>query len=341
MSSLTTRLPPPVRRRLGRYKRALLHRAGLMPIPTGQAPRPEAPVAVANSAVRTPAWKPTPAERLQLRRDSVFATADRAGRLLEIGAAHNGILPKREGFNTKIVDYLDRDGLVHKYSTFEQYSADDIEEVDFVLSSGAALTDVIHEQFDLVLASHVLEHTTCLITFLNDATRLLADGGVLALVVPDHRYCFDRFRERSALGRVIDTQQNPPKVHTVGTLTEFSLNAVRHRGTTSWVDGHAGRYSLVHTLGEVRRNAEKATSGEYVDVHNWIFSPHHLRLLLDDLHTLGLIQLREAHFRETVGHEFFLNLTVDGPGTGLSREQLLVLADAELTSLDLPEFETV
>ena len=53
----------------------------------------------------------------------------------------------------------------------------------------------IDERFDLVLASHVLEHTTSLIDFLNECTPLLADNGVLALVVPDHRYCFDRFRE--------------------------------------------------------------------------------------------------------------------------------------------------
>lgn len=311
-----------------------------MPIPAKPpAAGSVAPARPATPAARTPAWKPTPEERLQLRRDNAFATADGNGRLLEIGAAHNGILPKRDGYNTKIVDYLDRDGLVEKYSSFEQYSMDDIEEVDFVLAPGAALTDVIQETFDLVLASHVLEHTTCLVTFLNDATELLAEDGVLALVVPDHRYCFDRFRERSSLGRVIDTYQNPPKVHTVGTLTEFSMYAVKHRGSTSWVDGHRGQYSLVHTMEEASRNAARATSGEYVDVHNWIFSPHHLRLLLHDLNALGLIRLRETHFRDTVGHEFFLNLTLAGSGSGLSREELMVLADSELTSLDIPEFE--
>ena len=39
--------------------------------------------------------------------------------------------------------------------------------------------------------------------------------------------------------------------------------------------------------------------------------------MLQDLHALGLIAVREAAFQDTIGHEFFLNLTVDGPGTGL------------------------
>ena len=74
-------------------------------------------------------------------------------------------------------------------------------------------------------------------------------------------------------------------------------------------------------------------------MHNWVFSPNHLRLMLQDLHALGLISVREAAFQDTIGHEFFLNLTVDGPGTGLTREALVVLADAEQAVMDAPAFD--
>ena len=233
---------------------------------------------------------------------------------------------------------LDRDGLVAKYREFKQYSADDIEDVDYVISAGVSMSDFVQERFDLVLASHVLEHSISLIDFVNDCTNLLAPNGVVSLVVPDHRYCFDRFRERSSIGRVIDTSINPPPVHTVGTLTEFSLNAVKHRGTTSWSAGHTGRYRFAHDLDAAKANAAKAGSDVYIDVHNWVFSPNHLRLMLQDLYSLGLISVREAAFQDTIGHEFFLNLTIDGPGTGLTREELVVLADAEHTA-DVPAFE--
>lgn len=282
---------------------------------------------------------PTPEERLQLRRECAFAVADPGGHLLEIGAAHNGILPKRDGYRTKIVDYLSRAGLVKKYAGFPQYSPESIEEVDFVISAGAPMSAVIPERFDLILASHVLEHTTSLVHFLNDCTDLLADGGVLALVVPDRRYCFDRFRERSSLARVIDAYHSSPAVHTPGTLTEFYLNAVKHRGSPSWVRGHRGTYAFSHTPDEIKNGLASAlASTEYVDVHNWVFTPHHLRLLLHDLHQLGYIRLRESFFRNTMGHEFFLNLQVEGPGSGLSRVELLTLADAELTEMEVPDW---
>ncbi len=277
--------------------------------------------------------------RLKIRRDFVFRTARPAGTALEIGPAHNAILPKREGFHTKTVDYLDRDGLVEKYRAFKQYSPDDIEEVDYVIPAGASMTDIIHERFDLVLASHVLEHSVSLIDFLNDCTNLLAPNGVLSLIVPDHRYCFDRFRERSSIGRVIDTAINRPHVHTVGTMTEFSLDAVKHGGTTSWSAGHKGSYRFVHDLDAAKANAARAGGDTYIDVHNWVFSPNHLRLMLQDLHALGRITVREVTFQDTIGHEFFLNLKVDGRGTGLTRVALVGLADAERLTMDVPVFE--
>jgi hypothetical protein len=51
---------------------------------------------------------------------------------------------------------------------------------------------------------------------------------------------------------------------------------------------------------------------------------------------VGYIEVREAYWHGTVGHEFFINLTMNGTGTGLSRQQLVQLADAELRALDDP-----
>ena len=355
-------LPAPARLRVRQVKRAAL---GQEPVPTGSrakapsgreparpeppppvpAPPPEPPPPPAPAPVAAGPDAPGPrraedgSSRLETRRRHVFATADRSGRGLEIGPAHNAVLPKREGFSTKTVDYLDRSGLIEKYQAHPQYSPDDIEEVDFVLPPGAAMADVIGERFDLVLASHVIEHTTSLVDFVNECARLLEPGGVLALIVPDHRFCFDRFRERSAIGAVIDATHDPGRVHTVGTLTEFALYAVRHRGTTSWAPQHRGDYSFVHDEENRSRIVASATSGSYVDVHHWVFTPHHLRLMLHDLADLGYVSLREAYWQDTIGHEFFLNLTAESPGSGLTRPELIDLADSELRGLDVPTWE--
>jgi predicted SAM-dependent methyltransferase len=334
-NGLKGRLPSGLRRRLGKVRRRI---AGVPVAPVTGTTAASIPAAPKAPGIPVGRSLPT-AERLEFRRARVFETASPEGTILEIGAAHNGTFPKRLGYHTSIVDHLDRDGLVEKYSGFAHYSADDIEVVDYVLSDGVSLTEAIPDRFDLVYASHVVEHSTSLIHFLEECTELLAPGGVLSLVVPDKRYTFDRFRERASLGRVIDTFVSRPTVHTLGTLTEFGINAVKHRGTTSWVAGHRGEYTLVNTLERAEEIAASASSGHYVDVHNWVFSPHHMRLLLHDLAELGYISVREAYFHETVGHEFFLNLTRESTGSGLTREELVVLADHELTSMEIPVFE--
>ena len=86
------------------------------------------------------------------------------------------------------------------------------EEVDF-LWDGRPYVELIGRRhaYDWIIGSHVLEHTTDLLGFLNDCDSLLKKGGVLSLVVPDKRYCFDRFRPLTDVGRVIDAARNPQK----------------------------------------------------------------------------------------------------------------------------------
>ena len=205
--------------------------------------------------------------------------------------------------------------------------------------TGRRLTDVIDDRFDWIVGSHVLEHTVCLVTFLRDAETLLRPGGVLSLAVPDRRYGHDRFRERSSLGRVIDVYRAGPSVHSEGSVLEFQLDVVAKGDSISWDAAHAGTFRHLHALDEALAQAAVAAGGEYVDVHNWVFTPNHLRLLLDDLHALGLIGLREVAFRETGSSEFYLALSPDGAGPGLSRDELIRLAALEVQGAEEIVFE--
>ena len=316
--------------------RRSLARADDVRDPSKQAQVPRPPEAVADPQPTTPT--------LDARRFAIFASVSPDCSVLEIGHAHDAILPKRDGFNVRTVDCLDRAGLVQKDRAFKRYSPDAVGDVDFVVDASAAMSDAIDATFDLVLASHVLEHTTRRVHFMNDCTGLLAPGGAIALVAPEGRSCVDRFRERSSLARAIDAAENPPAVNTVGTLVEFSINAVRH-GATAWKPHHRGRCSFINSLVQVKDKGRLAGSGKYVGVHGWVFTPNHLRLLLDDLYRLGYASVREAYFRPTVGHEFFLNLsataTATASGSGLSREKLMRRAQAELRTLDQALFARV
>lgn len=336
-------LPPEVRRRLGRVKRAVLDQPelGERVVEKPVVPVVGKPVAAVPTAISDRPGTLPRAERTALRQQLALIDRPRESSILEIGPAHNPTCAKRDGFNSKTTDYLDRQGLIDKYKD-HPYDPDDIEEVDYVLEAGAEMADLIPDRFDIVLASHVIEHSLSLIDFLNECARLLAPDGRIALVVPDSRFTFDRFRGRATLARVIDTAANPPTFHTPGTMAEFALNAVKHRGTTSWAPGHSGDYTWVNAIDRVKAHIKRAEDQSgYIDMHNWVFTPHHLRLLVHDLATLGYIDLWEESWAPTQGHEFFLNLSPSGKGIQMSREELVTLADEELRTLDVPTWDGI
>ena len=109
--------------------------------------------------------------------------------------------PKKQGLRVYVLDHCDKKALIEKYRRHEG-NIENIEEVDFVWD-GRSYTELIGRRhiYDWIIGSHVLEHTSDLIGFLNDCDSLLKKDGVLSLAVPDKRYCFDRFRPLSGIGR--------------------------------------------------------------------------------------------------------------------------------------------
>jgi SAM-dependent methyltransferase len=253
------------------------------------------------------------------RRDLMTKALDLKGLGLEIGPSHRPLLPKRNGYDIRVADHLDQAGLKAKYDGIR--ATDGIEVVDYVLT-GSRLVPTIDDKFDYIIASHVLEHTVCLVSFLQDCGELLKPGGKLSLAVPDRRYMFDFFRDRSTLPRVVEIYDARTEVHSRGSVIDHHLNVVSKGGRISWWNGAEGEFKNVHGLPEALQRGKLAEAGEYVDVHNWVFTPNHLRLLLSDLYDLGLITLREDTFVNTRGSEFFLTLSPAGRGPKESRNEL-------------------
>jgi len=241
---------------------------------------------------------------------------------LEIGPSHRPVAPKRDGFNVKTLDHLTAEGLREKYRG-HGVDLDAIEEVDYVWSGEPVSELVGNQRFAWIIASHVIEHTPDLLGFLNECEKILDDSGVLSLVVPDKRYCFDHFRELSSLARIIDTHIVNTSVHTPGSAADYFLNVTKKGGDIAWKDGHQGEYEFVHGLQDAMAAMQRAKSGEYIDLHAWCFVPFSFRLLIEDLFALGLTQFRELVFFDTVGHEFFISLGKNVPGPGISRMEML------------------
>jgi len=271
------------------------------------------------------------------RKEKVLHHIDRDTHGVEIGPSHNPIAPKREGYNVHIIDHMDRDGLVKKY-TGHGVNLDQIEEVDFIWhgETYAELTGQ-SKHYDWIIASHVIEHTPDLIAFLHSCDSILKDDGVLSLVIPDKRYCFDHYRPITGISQIIDSHVHGHRIHSPGTAAECRLNSVTKSHQIAWDANTRGPYNLAHSLDSAQQDMKSALEDNtYTDFHAWCFVPHSFRLIIHDLFCLGLSPFQEAAFFPTYGCEFYVTLSRRGPGLTQSRLEMLQQIEAELQAKPQP-----
>jgi predicted SAM-dependent methyltransferase len=248
------------------------------------------------------------------REEKVFHLLDRKGLGLEIGPSHNPIAPKKKGFNVHILDHLSAEDLREKYK-LNGVNLNNIEKVDFVWH-GEPFPKLIGKTacYDWIIASHVIEHVPDLISFLQQCEALLNPSGILSLVIPDKRYCFDYFSSCSTTGSVLDAYAEKRIKPSPGQVFDhFSNNAMRN-GNDSWSsDGKGGADKLRHTFVEAQANwITSATTSEYIDTHCWKFTPASFRLMASDLLNLGLINLEIKKEFDTSGCEFYVAMGKKG-----------------------------
>lgn len=249
---------------------------------------------------------------------------DRKGLGLEIGPSHNPVAPKRQGFNVHILDHASADELREKYKD-HGINLGNIEEVDFVWH-GEPLHELVGREqcYDWIIASHVIEHTPDLITFLAECERLLKPDGVLTLIIPDKRYCFDYFNAATSTGELLDAFEQKRKRPSPGKIFDHFAGAAKRNGQIAWEQDYEGTVDLVHSFSEAHSHWEKATSSkDYIDVHNWRFTPISFSLLMADLQALGLTKLCTAREFDTAGCEFYVTLFKGSPIVVPDRLELL------------------
>ena len=270
------------------------------------------------------------------RKDKILKHINQNGYGIEIGPSYDPVTPKKEGYKVEIIDYMDRDHLIAKYKKWQISSESllKIEDVDFVWrgESYSTLTGK-SKYYDWIIASHVIEHTPDLIGFLKDCDSILKDDGVVSLVIPDKRYCFDHYRPITGISKIIDSHISKNTIPTPGAVAEFYMNRVSKAGNIAWNPSTTGEYQLLHsleeTLGEMKSVVDEKS---YIDAHVWCFVPHSFRLIIHDLFYLGFIPFREVDFFPTEGCEFFVTLSRNGMRIDMSRIEMLEAVEIELTN---------
>jgi predicted SAM-dependent methyltransferase len=267
------------------------------------------------------------------RRENALKFIGKRGPGLEIGPSINPLAPKKDGYNVHIIDHASRERLLEKYKN-HNVNLENIEEVDFVWrgESYAELTGR-ENYYEWIIASHLIEHVPDLIGFLKDCDGVLKEDGVISLVIPDKRYCFDHFRPVTGLSKVIDSHLGKNKSHTPGTVVEQILSAVSKGGKIAWDRENFGTYNLGNKL-SAAQEALQSSDAAYRDRHAWVFVPHSFRLIIHDLFCIGLIPFQEVDFSPTEGCEFYMTLGRRGKGIDKSRLEMLQIIESECCARD-------
>ena len=130
---------------------------------------------------------------------------------IEIGPWRHPVAPKRDGYQTLVVDILDTEGL-RRLARERDVPAEEIaliEEVDIV-GDASRLLDLVRGsgfagRVQWIVSCHNFEHLPDPVRFLCDCEKLLEPGGTLAMIVPDKRYTLDRFQPAATVADMLHT----------------------------------------------------------------------------------------------------------------------------------------
>jgi hypothetical protein len=241
---------------------------------------------------------------------------------VEIGPFYNPLAPKKEGWNTVVVDFTDKAGLLsvaenHTEPVIREMSTR-IEDVDIVWA-GEPLHELCLPRnpggYDYLITSHVLEHIPDIIRFFQSAAELLKPSGICSIAMPDLRYTFDFFKAPSTTANALAAYRERRKIHSPETMFEaWGYNAALN-GVGCWTHSQKGEIGLISTLAHVKSGYDfylrdvAAGTQKYVDAHCWYFTPSGFELMILELNLLGYCKFVVSDIGENEGSEFIAQLS--------------------------------
>ena len=231
---------------------------------------------------------------------------------LEIGPLDRPVVTKEMG-EVAYVDHATASALKEKYDGDPGVNVDQIVEVDFVHSDRPLVDCVEGDNFDYVVASHTIEHVPDVVGWLREVAEVLTEGGVLSLVIPDKGFTFDYLRPPSTPSEMIDSYLLGSRRPTFRQVYEslamsVELDVEEARVWPGVVDVEGLRF--LHTEESALEGARRATDGEYVDAHCWVFTPQSFFDAIRFLIRLDLFDYKVCHFLPTPEGEleFYVSL---------------------------------
>ena len=274
------------------------------------------------------------------RLDLILKHIDKSNTGIEIGPSYRPICPKRDGWRVHTVDHATRDELRDKYkelSETEPLLYANIEEVDFIWKGGS-LADLLKsngvDKVDFIVASHMIEHTPCLLSFLHWLEELVAKNGVVSLAIPDKRREYDFLKPLSTTADVLDVYRHKMSRHSIRTACLAYFYECRYLMSPIWHKPiHVHDISFARPFEEARKLLDEYNSSEtspYTDFHAWAFTPSSFELMLMELNYLGYTKLAVLDIFDTLNYEFFVTLK---PGISMQKRWKPEYLDRRRTDL--------
>lgn len=255
---------------------------------------------------------------------------------IEVAPYFRPIFPKSGGYNVLILDVFDTETLREMGRQDPNINANgvaQIEAVDIVgdaSNMGAMLAAKgLSGTMAYVVSSHNFEHLPNPIKFLRGCSEALKAGGIVSMIVPDCRACFDHFRSPTRLADWIHAYHNDHAQPSAETLLDYQANNAAY--VLNGVPGvgcniQTGTLNNFIAVGELRANyalylQRIAGPTDYKDAHCTVMFPETLELLLRDCLHLGLIDLEIIEVTQTTGLEFTVHLRKTGTRAALSDAQ--------------------
>ncbi|MFS0774376.1 methyltransferase domain-containing protein [Sphingomonas sp. 1P08PE] len=236
-----------------------------------------------------------------ITRAAFLASIPAASSILELGPFD---APLMRGAGVAYFDVLDQDGLRQR-AIQEGRDPAGCPRIDHVSPTGD-LT-VIKTSFDQVFSSHVIEHQHDLVRHLADVARLMHDGGLYCIIVPDKRYCFDHFAAETDLADVLEAADHGPARRVEQAIEHVHFSMAHSSALKHWL----GLHGQPITSGEAAQrlldeDLHRYRSGEYRDIHASKFTPAGFMSVMTALHGTGRSPLRPVVVHDTrVGEQEF------------------------------------
>jgi hypothetical protein len=200
---------------------------------------------------------------------------------LEIGPFDEPFL-----LNAEYFDILDQEALKQR-AVVEGRNPDGCPFIHYTGSLKA-----IDKRFRSVFSSHTIEHTPDLIEHLEEeVAALLEPDGAYYLIVPDKRFCFDHYLPESTLSSVQSGRgrSRPSKE----AIFEHRVETTHNILPFDWLGIHGKRNNDVVAAD---RDASLWQSGEYIDVHQWQFTPQSFLTIMRQLQIFESVTVFDTAF---------------------------------------------